>query len=206
MLHFKSPLSWPDSMPTTPLAKQRNDNSFSQEMPIADAINFLKEEIETLNIQNAILYTDIEQPHVIRLSKKIGSRTGACLHINHYNKSYIITCDRWQRLEHNIYAMHLVLRQWNNMELWGVGSLPKLMAGFEIEYSANNDHQPNYLETNGIFECLKAFGLGSTATLDDATAIYHRRAKTFAQQNDKLVQLNLQMDEIRSYFANKKTE
>lgn len=204
MLHYKSPLSWPDSIPVTPLMQQRNDNGFSADMTLTDAINFLKSEIESAGIGQAVLYIDVEQPQVERLRKKVGSRTGACLHIKYREKSYIITCDRWQRLEHNIYAMHLVIRQWCNMERWGVGSFSTLMAGFEINY-VDDATEANVLSDN-IVECLKIFGLGITATLEDATAIYHRRAKTLAHDNEKLVQLNLKMDEIRNYFLGKESE
>ncbi|MEK6746778.1 MAG: hypothetical protein AABY33_07085 [Pseudomonadota bacterium] len=201
MLYFKSPLSWPESIPVTAKMQQRSDNGFSADMSLTDAINFLKEEIEATGINHAVLYLDVEQPQVERLRKKIGSRTGACLHLKYRDKGYIITCDRWQKMEHNIYAMHLAVRQWLNMQRWGIGWLSMLMAGFEIEAGYDINDAPT--EGLDIAECLKSFGLGSTATLDDATAIYHRRAKTLAHDNEKLVKLNLQMDEIRIYFQNK---
>ncbi len=204
MLHFKSPLSWPESIPVTPLMQQRNDNGFSANITLTEAINFLKDELESAGIGHGVLYLDIEQPHVERLRKKIGSRTGACLHIKYHERGYVITCDRWQRVEHNIYAMHLVLRQWCNMERWGIGNLSALMAGFEIDYA--DDVSTVNMVSENVIECLKEFGLGSTASLEDATAIYHRRAKSLGHDNDQLVQLNLRMDEIRSYFLKKKSE
>ena len=205
MLYYKSPLSWPDSIPVTPRMQQRNDNGFSADMTLTDTLNFLKSEIEAAGIVHAVLYLDVEQPQVERLRKKVGSRTGACLHIKYRDKGYVITCDRWQRMEHNIYAMHLVLRQWCNMERWGIGSLSALMAGFEINYS-DDDIADESVAFENIVECLKSFGLGATATLEDATAIYHRRAKALSHDNEKLVQLNLQMDEIRSYFLDKEAK
>jgi hypothetical protein len=201
MLYFKSPLSWPESIPVTAKMQQRSDNGFSADMSLTDSINFLKDEIEAAGINHAVLYLDVEQPQVERLRKKVGSRTGACLHIKYRDKGYIITCDRWQKMEHNIYAMHLAVRQWLNMQRWGIGWLSMLMAGFEIEAGYDINDTPSSAED--IAECLKAFGLGSTATLDDATAIYHRRAKAYANDSEKLVKLNLQMDELRIYFQNK---
>ncbi len=198
MLHFRSPLSWPNSIAVTPFMKQRSDNGFSANLTLTEAINFLKEEIEVMGITSAVIYTDIEQPHVERIRKKVGNRTGACLHIKHHGKEYVITCDRWQSLEHNIYALHLLLRQWNNIVKWGIGTVEILMAGFEAgrTYSDNSNSED-------IEECLKKFGLGSTATIEDAIAIYHRRAKTVTDDKEQLVKLNLQMDEIRKYFASK---
>ncbi len=204
MLHYRAPLSWPESIPVTPLMKQRSDNGFSQNITLTDATNFLKEEIDLAGIAQATLYLDVEQPNIERLRKKIGSRTGASLHIRYRDRSYIITCDRWQRTEHNVYAMHLVLRQWCNMEKWGIGTLSSLMAGFEINYE--NDILNDYETIENIEECLKGFGLGANATLEDATAIYHRRAKAFAHDNEQLVQLNIAMDQIRNYFSRKQPE
>lgn len=203
MLHYKSPLSWPESIPVTTLVQQRSDNGFSPDMPLTDAINFLKEEIESAGIGQAVLYTDIDQPHVERLRKKVGGRTGACLHLKHRGRGYIITCDRWQKLEHNIYAMHLALRQWCNMERWGIGSLNMLMVGFEVDRTP--DSTESSVTSGDVMDCLEEFGLASNATLEDATAIYHRRAKTLNNDNEKLVKLNLQMDRIRNYFSSKES-
>jgi hypothetical protein len=202
MLYYKSPLNWPESTPVTSLMQQRSDNGFSPDMPLTDALNFLNSEIETAGINHAVLYLDVEQPHVERLRKKVGSRTGACLHIKYRDRGYIITCDRWQKLEHNIYAMHLAIRQWYNMERWGIGSLAALMAGFEAERT------PDVAEgmPDNVVECLNLFGLSGSATLEDAIAIYHRRAKIFANDNEQLVKLNLQMDAIRNYFSSKEQE
>ncbi len=110
----------------------------------------------------------------------------------------MLTCDRWQKLEHNIYALHLCFRQWRNMDQWGIATLPTLMAGFEV------DRTPDKIgASEDAMECLSYFGLGNNATLDDAVAIYHRRAKTFSQDTEGLTKLNLAMDELRDYFSKK---
>ncbi|MEZ5690936.1 MAG: hypothetical protein R3D71_04635 [Rickettsiales bacterium] len=198
MIYYKAPLSWPESIPVTKPVNQSSDSDFSTDLTVSETIEFLNEEIEKSGIAQVVLYCDVEQPHVERLRKKVGKRTGVCLHVKHYERGYIITCDRWQRLEHNIYAIHLLFRQWNNMVKWGVGSLSKLMAGFEADRAPESIYSDNNI---AIDECLKEFGLGANATLEDATAIYHRRAKQLADDNDKLTALNLQMDRIREYFA-----
>ncbi len=198
MITYKSPLNWPNAIPVTPLTNQRSDSGFSAALTLTDALNFLDDEVKAAGIKQAVLYLDVEQAGVERLRKKVGSRTGVCLHIKYRDRGYILTCDKWNKLEHNIYALHLVIRQWCNMEKWGVGNLSMLMAGFEA------DRAPEIVGVSeNIAECLKIFGLGSTATLDDATAIYHRRAKAIATDSDELVKLNQMMDEIRNYFSDK---
>ena len=196
MIKYQSPLKWPSYIPATPLTKQRGDSGFSANMTLTDAIRFLDEEITAVGIKQAVLYTDFEQVNVERLRKKLGSRTGICLQVKHLNHEYILTCDKWQRIEHNVYAIHLAFRNWSSMEKWGIGSILTLMAGFEIERL-----QEVVQEEENLAEYLKEFGLGSTATLDDATAIYHRRARNISGDTEQLVKLNQTMDEIRKYFS-----
>lgn len=198
MIKYQAPLKWPETVPATPLLKQRVDNGFSASMSISDAISFLDQELSSLGISQATLYTDIEQINVERLRKKLGSRTGACLYVKHLGGEYVFACDRWQKLEHNIYALQLAFRSWGSIEKWGIGSIAALMAGFEIERSYSQVQQEEK-----VADCLREFGLGSTATIDDATAIYHRRAKSMANDEASLLRLNQMMDDIRKYFSNR---
>ena len=200
MLSYKYPLNWPSYIPATALRQQRSDNGFSTNMTLSDVLLFLDEELSSAGIKQAVLYSDYEQINIERLRKKIGNRTGTCLHIKYRERNYIIACDRWQKLDHNIYALHLAFRQWANMEKWGIANMSILLTGFAID---SNDSITFAKEIEGNDDCLQFFGLGATATLDDATAIYHRRAKTIASNEDELVKLNQAMDEVRKYFANK---
>lgn len=200
MLIYKFPLNWPLYIPVMPLMQQRLDSGFSTSMTLTDAIAFLDDELVAAGIKHAVLYSDYEQLNVERLRKKVGNRMGACLHIKYRDRVHIITCDRWQKLEHNIYALHLAFRQWANMEKWGIANMSMLLAGFASDGTANIAFIKEVGETA---ECLQAFGLGDTATIDDATAIYHRRAKAIANDDAELVKLNQIMDEIRKHFADK---
>lgn len=209
MIKYLFPLKWPSNVPVIPLMKQRNDSGFSPNISLTDAVRFLEEEVDLAGIKLATLYTDYEQVNVERLRKKLGSRTGAYLVLKHFDREYHITCDRWQKLEHNIYAMHLAIRNWINMEKWGIGSLDQLMSGFSRSRAsdsanANTNQAVNNNRRKGdIPDCLTIFGLGETATIDDATAIYHRRARALADDEEKLLELNQTMEKIRSYLAPK---
>lgn len=200
-MRYKAPLSWPESLPTTPRANQSNDHGFSPNITLQEALAFLEQEIKEANISDAALYIDVEQPLVERLAKKVGTRSGACLHITYRARGYIFACDRWVKLEHNVYTLHLAFRQWRNMERWGIGSLATLMAGFEADRTSESA-----VTSEGTLESFRLFGLGPTATLDDAIAIYHRRAKSLSQSDPAFTQLNLAMDELRGYFTHKTGE
>lgn len=197
-LTFKAPLIWPEGLPATPRTSQRNDHGFSP-MTLAEAVAYLEEELQDLTLANATLYLDTEQPLVDRLRKKVGSRTGACLQFRLLNKAYVLTCDRWQLTEHNVYALHLAFRHWRNIERWGVGTLPMLLSGFEVD----RVHEATEEQAQTVEPWMNQMGLGPTSTLEDAIAIYHRRAKMLAHNSEELTKLNILMEEIRAYFASK---
>jgi hypothetical protein len=178
--------------------QQRSDHGFPTPLALVDAITYLEQEMQALNITSGILFLDIEQPMVERLRKKTGSRTGACLHIKYQGKGYVLACDRWQTPEHNIYALHLAFRQWASMERWGVGSVPLLLHGFESERVPETGLM---MDESAMDNWMLALGLGPTATLEDAVAVYHRRAKQSAQDPEMLSRLNALMDEARAHFA-----
>lgn len=195
-LLFGAPLNWPTAVAITPRAQQRKDNGFAA-MTLPECLANLEQELTDFQCK-ATLYLDIEQPLVDRLRKKVGSRTGAALNIRMHGSEYIITCDRWLQMEHNIYSIYLTLRQWLNMERWGIGTLPQLLHGFNSAVLREQSAVPMGTD---IPECMEEMGLGATSTLDDAIAVYHRRAKSLAQDTQSLARLNILMEEIRSYFA-----
>ncbi|MFO0389231.1 MAG: hypothetical protein ACK502_05880 [Alphaproteobacteria bacterium] len=196
-LRFSSPLSWPEWIPVTSRVNQRTDRNFAPAMKLEESIAFLEEEIQAINC-NAILSLDIEQPTSERNRKKVGSRTGAALQLRFPFGNYVLACDTWLTMENNIYALHLAMRQWRNMERWGVGTLPVLLKGFEpgvqtvVSSQAPEWNMPDWMEY---------FGLGPTATLEDAQAIYHKRAKQFTQDTNALTKLNVTMEEARAHFS-----
>ena len=198
-LHYESPLAWPEGLGITARANQKNDHGFVADLALEKALGFLAEETADARFESATLFLDIEQPLVERLRRKVGNRSGACLKLKCHGQPYALACDRWQQVEHNIYALHLALRQMRNIERWGVGSLPALLHGFgaNVVFSSA-EAAPSHLPLQPWMEAL---GLGATATLDDAIAVYHRRAKAAQRNSDELMHLNLWMEEARAHFA-----
>jgi hypothetical protein len=196
-LKYTAPLSWPLSIPATPRAQQRTDHGFDLNFSIAEAVEYLEREL----VEFGITGLDVEQPAIERLRKKVGSRTGACLTLKVQGAEYLLTCDRWQNIEHNVYALHLALRQWRNMERWGIGSLHQLLHGFTANKSSAASAGVKSAKSTGTMLWMDALGLGPTATLEDAIAVYHRRAKAIAQDTEALSRLNSIMDDARQYFS-----
>jgi hypothetical protein len=200
ILQFESPLQWPQGMPITARTALRSDHGFPESLAIEEAIHYLEEEVAGLATQRAALSLDIENPLSPRLRKKTGNRQGVSLHFKWQGKAYVLACDRWLNTEHNIYALHLAIRQWRNIERYGISPMQTLLMAFEVDRMPEMDIGAS---DHSLAPCLEAFGLAATATLEDAIAVYHRRAKAIAHDNDALTRLNTQMEEVRHYFADK---
>lgn len=201
-LQFDAPLSWPHWVPVTPLAYRQTDRDFAPSVTLKKSIEFLQQEIDALGCP-ARLSLDVENPLSER-AKKVGSRPGAVLHLDYMGNDYVIACDKWQQMAHNIYAIHLAFRQWRNMERWGVAPLAVLLDGFsaqkEVQHKSTSINAKQSASPAGTSSLAK-LGLASSATLDDAQAVYHRRAKKVADDSDALAELNNVMEGVRAYFA-----
>jgi hypothetical protein len=194
-IKFSHPLHWPNGFPRTEKWEKSINHSFKPGLTMQEALTFLYEELKELGVKKATLCTDyenIEQPRAIR---RIGSDNGAALRIEIDNRIYQLACDRWVAIEQNIYALHLALRNLRSIVLWGVGNLENVFGG----YAAGNAQTSAFnggmsVNDSAMEEWRIQLGLGPTATLDDAQAVYRRRAKNFANNQEELMKLNLAMD------------
>lgn len=203
ILSFEAPLRWPEWRAPTPRAQQREDSGFSQHMTLEDAIGYLEEEIRQADANRAVLNTDIDHLQVERLRRRVGNRSGARLDLWRHGKRYGVACDRWQKMECNIYVLHLTLRNQRHLERWGSATLdellqPFLLSGLDTGGTDKAEHPP------AQESWMEALGLGPTATLDDVTAIYHRRAKQLANDSHALAELNVIIEEARGALLSRK--
>ncbi|MGE3714022.1 MAG: hypothetical protein AB7F82_05775 [Alphaproteobacteria bacterium] len=198
-LEFSAPLNWPQWIPVTPLAYRKNDRNFAPPMEMEESIRFLQQELDGLGC-DAVLSTDIDQPLNERMTRKLGSRPGAVMELHYMDSRYVVACDQWLLLAHNIYALHLALRQWRSMERWGIAPLPVLLGGFVVRAQQEQSSTGKPSASASVEKWMEEMGLGPTATLDDLEAVYHRRARRIADDTDALVRLNITMETARAYF------
>jgi len=205
MIKQASPLKWPTHLPITPPMLQGVDNGFSPNITLSDALRFLDDEVSVPAFKSATLYSDYEHIATERLRKKIGGSVGVALYMKTIDREYIVACDKWKKIEHNVYALSLAVRNFTQMEKWGVCDIAKAMAGFganrKEDVIVEKSERVQERRGDSSVECLTKFGLSEYATLEDAIAIYHRRAKFFSDDSEALVELNLAMEQVRKHFA-----
>ena len=201
-LRTESPLRWPTGIERTERFARHNQNGFQPGMTEADALRFLKDELMQLEgVESAVFTSDYVNIGTASQSHKLSMDCGASLHFKLDKRPYHLCCDRWSTVAHNIYAIHLALRYFRQMQQWGIGTMHRLMAGYSLESSlkAEDVILSTQTETHKWREFL---GLGPTATLEDANAVYRHRAKTLGEHNpDALMELNAAIQQARKYLS-----
>lgn len=203
-LNFAHPLQWPHGYPRTEMWAKSVNRTFKMGMTIQEALTFLYEELQQMGVKKATLYTDYENIEKPTSMRRIGSDNGATIQFELNGKPYRVACDRWSPIEQNIYSLHLALRNLRMIVEWGVGNVENVFGGYScavqnIVYgSGQSAASPAGNAVGGGDSSLEdwrlTLGLGPTATLDDAQAVYRRRAKGLADKPDELMKLNLAMD------------
>lgn len=204
-INYQFPLQWPKGWPQTPANHRTYNNGFKQNMSMEEALTYLEEEVHDLKPDTASLSSDVEHIKNARLRKRTGNESGVCLIIGFGTQRFHIPCDRWYMVEHNLYAIHLALRQYRNIEKWGIGSWQQIMQGYLVQGTHNiqaaSIKTPDNIGGTTLASWQSALGLGPTATLEDAHATYRRRAKDHKDDQQALIELNLAMEDARKHFG-----
>ena len=196
-ISYDFPLKWPQDRRPTVSTHRGYPKAIKRDLTITEAIGFLEEEIHALAPQSARVFTDYEHLQVDRLRKRIGNNPGVSIEMKLDGKHYLLACDLWALVEHNLYILHLTLRYYRQLSEWGVGNIHQLLQSFA---EGSNVMQLLHATADELPQWMQQLGLGPTATLEDAHATYRRRAKLVADNEQELMLLNNAMDEARKHL------
>lgn len=206
LIQIINPLEWPQSRPQTDRLMRSNDNNFKQDMADHEALAFLQEEINNipLDVASAVLSLDALNVSSPLPTQYLSKNNGVCLKLTMEQHRYFLACDRWQKLAHNLYALHLCIRYCKQLVEWGLGNLHTVMGGFSDQYLHHvHVHGADPKDSDSAHEdWMKILGLGPTATVEDANAVYrHRALKIGEEDSDALQELNLAIAKARKYLG-----
>jgi hypothetical protein len=213
-IRYEFPLKMPPSWHMTPLAAREHPFNFPSPLPLDEAIRMLEDEIHAIGIRDVAVLSNVQNLNNPRLRKTNGYNTGVSIQFGRNDSTAWLACDKWQLLEHNIYALHLALRAIKNIELWGIVPAVSLIASLYGNTSTANStstasttstaqRTANAPHDTTIPEWMVKLGLGLSADIEDAHAVYRRRAKSIANDEHALLELNDAMEQARHYFAKK---
>jgi hypothetical protein len=199
MLQIKTPLEWPESVAPTERLMRTMSDKFPQDMTEHSAVVYLEDEINgMMGVDSATLSADALNINSSLPTQYLSNNTGACLKLNIRGHAYFLACDKWQKLAHNLYVLHLALRHLKQIEAWGLGDMQRLMAGFSRQFGAQAQASGGETDGEGADSWQAILGLGPTATLEDANTIYRHRAMKIGESDPEALQrLNLAIQQAR---------
>ncbi len=200
-IRYEYPVKFPHGWTPTPPSGRIFNTGFPRTLVLNEAIRYLEEEIRHYPFTAAIVYTNFQHLTNERLRKKVGNDTAAVtLAIKAYGREHMIACDHWQTLDHNMYAIHLALRAMRNFEEWGVATQSYALSLFSGNITMKDIAHELDEDGYGLPGWMMALGLGPTASIEDANAVYRRRAKELAHDEDALLELNQAIEEARRHL------
>ncbi len=195
-IRYEYPLKLPKNWTSTPPGQRNFNSNFPRTLTLLEAIRFFEDEINRLNADGAICYSNYQNLSNERLRKKIGNDSGISLMLKTTKGSFFIACDKWSLPEQNIYALHLTLRAIINIDEWGVMNVRQTLHAFPAEGSLLLQEQISKQP-----EWMTLLGVGPSATLDDAHALYRHKVKQCGNNEEELMRLNLAMDEAKRILS-----
>lgn len=199
-ISYISPLKIPKGYSLSYQRQRRYDNGFPQSLTIAQAVQYLEDELQAVGATRISVYSNYDRLNSGRNRVKRDDDSAVCCEIHLDSRIYYIVCDRWYLVEHNLYALHLAIRAMLNIVKWGVASLATLLAGFDAADTSHTDTQK--MDGNIILpDWMILLELRPNANLDDANHSYRNLAKQSASDEARLLELNQAIEAARKYFG-----
>ncbi len=195
MLQFNSPVQFPANWQRT--SSPTINRLFAQNIDLAQAILYLEDELKTINADTAILFSNYDNMSNDAKRSKRGHSEGVGLRFNFNDATIFMGCDKWAACPQNIYALSNSLRNIRLIGDAGTISLTQLLNCCNIkEKRRSNVVSPS----TDPADWLLVLGLGSTATLSDANAVYRARVKLVHGDEDAFIELNQAIEQARLHL------
>jgi hypothetical protein len=125
------PLSWPEGWPRTLSINRRWWKSRYQKS-MQDSCDFLSSELGRLGASKEVLSTNVPRrldgrPYA---NQPQPTDPGAALYFQLKGKPVSLACDRWLRVEENVWAIAKHIEALRGQDRWGVGSIEQAFRGY----------------------------------------------------------------------------
>lgn len=148
------PLAWPFGWKRT---KFPHTSAFTRK-GFGTSRDFLLDEIERLGAKNVILSTNIE----LRLdgipyaNKREPSEKGVAVYFFLNKKDVVLACDKWDKIEHNLWAIAKHIESIRGQGRWGVGTVEQAFQGYTAlpENTSHKDYFAGISDYKSHFKTL----------------------------------------------------
>ena len=130
MIRFEYPLQW---LPQQPRTKRPNRARFGNHSP-SKAGDYLINELNRLGAKNCIISSNLQQRargDGFYANQRVDD-AGVVVYFNLKGQSKAMACDKWDRVEHNLWSLYLSVQAIRGLERWGGSEfLDGLFTGFK---------------------------------------------------------------------------
>jgi hypothetical protein len=192
----RNPLAWPDGFPRTKHAQESKFGKHTVHQAIEEVIRqleLLRAESCTLTANAFIRSSPADKGAAVYFKLQVGWDGKSCKPIL---RSYVIPCDKWNKLEHNFWAIAKHIEAMRGQQRWGCGNLERDFAG----YAALPE------KTSAFGPWHEVLGVPENASPDTVKEAYRAKAKLWhpdaGGSEEKMAALNKAYDEANKSVAN----
>ena len=175
------PLRWPANWPRSP---RRYASNFDGDRTLKEAVRALVDELETSSQGTGELFaTDVIVAAGLGNSTVKGLEDdGAAVYFTRRGKPYVLACDKWDYVPHNVWAIAMHVKALRGQERWGVGTTEQALAGFAAlppspNAKAHVPPRPSPPPTTAGWRKVLGFPPRSRPTLDEIQAAHRKLAR-----------------------------
>ncbi|MGN6386064.1 MAG: J domain-containing protein [Verrucomicrobiota bacterium] len=123
------PLYWPEGWARH---KHRQFSRFSDHLTIARALDGIFIELERLGADRAVISSNLRtRPNGLPAGNQPQPQDpGVAVWFHLKGKPHVLACDKWSKVQHNLWAIVKHIESLRGQDRWGVGSLQQAFAGY----------------------------------------------------------------------------
>ncbi len=152
------PLTWPEGWPRTTPARREQSRFFGgsetgrRRHSMEEATAFLQAELSRLGAKKEVLSTNVE----LRLdgkpysAKRVIFDPGAAVYFELKGKPISLACDKWLRVEDNVWAIAKHIEALRGQDRWGVGSMEQAFRGYQALPAIGESSASDWWKTLGV--------------------------------------------------------
>lgn len=196
-----SPLSWPPTKARTPAAMRKTpqfgSGNYTRKQSggftIDAASRELEQQLTLLGVPRFILSTNLRlrQDNLPYSNQRMPDDPGAAVYFKLDGRDTVLACDKWEKVQDNIFAIAKHIDALRGQDRWGVGSREQAFAGFAA-LPPPIAGEPPARTWREVFNCAED---GELTHPDDLSVRYRSLAKERAGDHDALRELNVARDQ-----------
>lgn len=161
------PLHWPEGWKRSPTPKR---SAFDADRTMAQAREFLLAELRRLGAHTVDISSNVQVRHdgLPRSGQAQPGDRGVAVYFKMCGNGYVLACDRWNRVEDNIYAIAKHIEAMRAQDRFGVGSREAAFGGYKA--------LPPAATALGTASWWMVLGVDVSASVEDIREAYRQRA------------------------------